>query len=434
MDIKRASNITLIFFITILFTACSYKNKEITDLKNYSQNPNTYTKSLENSDLKQEKLKEEFVKNYFAPWKKEKLEISKEEASWGNEYQNKNFYLENHTLASKQWFEKVIDNQNFEKYNTLLKKAILTRNSDIRVLPTKSALFYNPKIAGQGYPFDYNQNSRLKINTPVLISHYSKDKAWAYIDSFSLQGWIRVDNLYLVNKKEEKLFQNDNLYVIIKEGFEVFDSTSLEDLKVGTFFPKIDNKFLLANSNGLKKVDIKEYKIKKLPLEFSKENISLLAKEFMGELYGWGGLNNHRDCSSFTQDFFSPFAIYLNRNSKAQTLRHEYDDISKLSNEQKKEYIIKNAKSFLTLVYLKGHIMLYVGHKKNEPLVMHNFWGVRTYNAFGSDSRNVVGKTAITTLEPGIELFNANKDKTILSKVLGLVYLDKKSLSIEEIK
>lgn len=419
---------TLLLSSTLLFTACSYKNQEIADLKNYSQNPSSYTKDLKLPKLPQDKLKEEFVEKFYSPWKKEKLDLTLEEASWPLEYAKKEFFLENNVKASSLWFEKQISNSNFENYNQVLEKAILIKNSDIRVFPTKNVLFYNPKIAGEGYPFDYNQNSRLKINTPVLISHYSKDKAWAYIDSYIVQGWIRIDNLLLIDKSIEEVFKDSELFVIVKEGFQVFDKTSLEDLKVGTFFPKKDDKFLLASSIGIKKIEIDSYKIKKLPLKLDSENLTKLSKEFMGELYGWGGLNNHRDCSSFTQDFFSPFAIYLNRNSKAQTLLHKYDDISKLSNLEKKQYIIKNAKPYLTLVYLRGHIMLYIGEKKGEPLVMHNFWGVRTFGPFGEDGRNVVGKTAITTLEPGRELINANKNKTILSKIQGLVYLDEKNI------
>lgn len=71
--------------------------------------------------------------------------------------------------------------------------------------------------------------------------------------------------------------------------------------------------------------------------------------------------------------------------------------------------------------------MLYIGDKNGEPLVMHNMWGVRTWEfPFFTSGRNVVGKTVITTLEPGVELFNANPNKTILKKVKGIVLLNEK--------
>ncbi len=304
----------------------------------------------------------------------------------------------------------------------------MTKNSDFRVFPTSSRMFYNPSKAGEGFPFDYNQNSRVKINTPVLISHYSKDKAWAFVESHYVLGWVRLDNLLLIDENLKDGFMSNELYVIVKEGFEIFDKTSLEDMKVGTFFTKKDDKYLLATNNGFKKVDIDDYKIKKLPIKFDSKNIELISKEFIGEPYGWGGINNHRDCSSFTQDFFTPFGIYLKRNSKSQTELHKYIDLSKLEDKEKKEFIRKNAEPFLTLIYLRGHIMLYVGNKNNEPLVMHNVWGVRTKSLFGESGRNIIGKTVITTLEPGIELYNSDKSKTILRKIQGIVLLNQQTI------
>lgn len=416
----------ILISITLLFTACSYKNKTILDIQKYSQNPTSYTNNLKIKNINQDNLKDEFIKNYYFVWDLEELSYTKKESSWGNVYANKEIYLENHIRASKKWFDKQIENSNFEEFNKNSQKAILTKNSDFRVFPTTNKMFYDPKKAGEGYPFDYNQNSRVKINTPVLVSHYSKDKAWAFVQSSFVLGWVTIDNLLLLNKELEEQFRSDNLYVIVKEGFEVFSKSNLEDLKVGTFFPKKDGKYLLASTNGIEKINIDDYKIEKLPLEFNSKNIETLAKEFIGELYGWGGSNNHRDCSSFTQDFFAPFAIYLKRNSKSQTELHKYVDLSKMSNNHKKKFIIQNGIPFLTLVYLRGHIMLYIGSKDNEALVMHNVWGVRTKDIWGKSSRNIIGKTVITTLEPGIELFNADKSKTILEKVKGIVFLNQK--------
>ena len=39
-------------------------------------------------------------------------------------------------------------------------------------------MFYDPTQLGEGFPFDYNQNSAIKINTPIMVSHLSKDRAW----------------------------------------------------------------------------------------------------------------------------------------------------------------------------------------------------------------------------------------------------------------
>lgn len=419
----------LTIFIALFFTACNQKNIQIADLTNYSQNPSTYTKNLSIILKNQNTQTKKYIKNFFIPWNIKKLTYTKEEASWGNYYTSKKVYLENHNLASKYWFEKQISNSNFEKYNTKSQKAITVKNANIRVFPTINKMFFNPKKAGEGFPFDYNQNSTIKINTPILISHYSKDKAWVFVQSHFVIGWLRVDNIALVDKNFEELFKTNEYSIATQDSFAIFDTSFIEYIKLGTFFPKKDSKYLVAkksiNSYAiLQKINISKDKVSTFPIKLNSKNVTSIANEFIGELYGWGGLNNHRDCSSFTQDFFTPFGIYLKRNSKEQTKLHKYIDLSKLKEQDKKEFIKQKAIPFLTLVYLKGHIMLYIGIKNNEPMVMHNMWGVRTKDIWNNSDRNIVGKTVITTLEPGIELSNVDKNKTLLKKVQGIVLLN----------
>ncbi len=425
--------IYILIILIFLFSGCTYKNTKIADLETYSQNPEEYTANINQTIPNQEFLSKEYLKRFFIPWNQEKLSISKKDAQWGNSYKNRKIYLENHNLASKEWFEEVISNTNFDDYNQILQKAIIVKNTNVRVLPTNSKLFYNPNVAGEGFPFDYNQNSSIKINTPILISHYSKDKAWAYVQSHFVSGWIRMDNIAFVDNDFINRFQSNSFVVSIKEHFPLLENNLfLEYIKVGTFFPTIENKIYVSKKNlegkaVLKEVDIDETYVSSFPITFNKTNLTSLSNQFLGELYGWGGLLEHRDCSSFTQDFFAPFGLYLNRNSKAQRSGYKYIDIYNLSDEKKKKYIIENGIPFLTLIYLRGHIMLYIGQKDGNPLVMHNMWGVRTWKNPFQEGRNVVGKTVITSLEPGIELENANFSQTILKKVHGLVFLNEKN-------
>ena len=60
-------------------------------------------------------------------------------------------------------------------------------------------MFYEPTRPGEGFPFDYNQNSRLKINTPIFVSHLSKDKAWAYIQAAAFGGWVKIQDIAFVD-------------------------------------------------------------------------------------------------------------------------------------------------------------------------------------------------------------------------------------------
>src|SRR5699024_1832041 len=53
-------------------------------------------------------------------------------------------------------------------------------------------------------------------------------------------------------------------------------------------------------------------------LPYTKENIILQAFKFKDESYGWGGLNNTRDCSAFIMDIYRSFGLRLPRNTQDQ--------------------------------------------------------------------------------------------------------------------
>ena len=83
----------------------------------------------------------------------------------------------------------------------------------------------------------------------------------------------------------------------------------------------------------------------------------------------------------------------------------------------------KNGVPFSTLVYLKGHVMLYIGVKENEPLVFHNIWSVRLKDSDGKKYRHIIGKATITTLEPGKNIKDFDEDTNILNRIQGIVIL-----------
>lgn len=419
-----------VFIITITFLGCSSKelDYEVKDLKTYKQDGKAYISNIPYFDKNiQEQLNKEFDERYFKPWHKDRFEASLKDVTWQFKYKNDQMYGDNNRLIKKQWFEEQIKNSNFERYNTFLKKAITIKNTNLRVFPTNSKIFYNPEIPGEGYPFDYNQNSGIKINSPIFISHFSKDRAWVYVISSFAKGWINVNDMAYVDDKIIDFFENKNYYIAIKDNFPIYkNGVFLEYIKLGTIFPVKNNKAItvgrLANNQGyIRVVEIPNDYIAKKPIQFNNENIANIINELLSEPYGWGEALNHRDCSALTKDYFAPFGINLKRNSYGQTLDYKYHDLSKFTNEKKKEFILENGIAFLTLAYMRGHIMIYIGEKNGEPLFFHNVWGVKTKDFFGNDGRQVVGKAVITTLNMGEELSDFDDKKSLASRLLGIV-------------
>jgi hypothetical protein len=162
--------------------------------------------------------------------------------------------------------------------------------------------------------------------------------------------------------------------------------------------------------------------IKPLPLTAS--NLARAVNALMGEPYGWGGMYMDRDCSAAVKDLFAPFGLFLPRNSAAQAAAGDSSvELGSLSPEAKERVILEQGIPFLTLIHLKGHIMLYIGKWNGRAIVFHNLWGVRTKSFWGKEGRKIVGRAVITTLSPGRELGNADHSAEILGRIDRMTFL-----------
>ncbi|MDD5711591.1 MAG: NlpC/P60 family protein [Smithellaceae bacterium] len=149
-----------------------------------------------------------------------------------------------------------------------------------------------------------------------------------------------------------------------------------------------------------------------------------MANELLGEPYGWGGLNQNRDCSALTMDIFSPFGLWLPRNSGDQAhLGGTFYDLSNLPAAEKNELIRSKGVPYATLLWRKGHIMLYIGESQGRILIFHNFWGIRIKDANGKVGKMIFGRAAITTLRPGAEFYSDNEEDNPLDGIMGMTLL-----------
>lgn len=365
---------------------------------------------------------DEFKKSFFAAWEKEDTAKALVGLSESFDFDsNTTWFGENLMPINKNEIYELTKSAKDSIKKPIFKNAIILQNTDLRALPTKKPFFKNPSLAGEGYPFDYLQESRIYISSPVKILYQTQKRDYFFIKSPVGYGWVDARHIALTDFGFEKLYKNSPLAtpVIDKKPLYGTDGEFVESLNVGTVFPK---GYYPVATKGSKAV-WKKYKINNnisvMPLKISDEDIALSAYNLYGEPYGWGGYLDNRDCSMFLRDIFVAFGIHLPRNSSKQAAG--YTDISNLGTALKKEYILSNAKPFRTLVYLKGHIMLYVGKGANgEPLVMHDVWGIKSFEN-GKEGRKMLGGIVVTTMEEGRGEPWFDEDKSsLLVKTLGI--------------
>jgi hypothetical protein len=152
----------------------------------------------------------------------------------------------------------------------------------------------------------------------------------------------------------------------------------------------------------------------------TQRNVASVINQFLGQIYGWGGLYGYRDCSLTLHDLFLPFGIWLWVNSADQQ-KGDVISLQGLSRQQKEKIIQEKGLPFFSLIGLKGHVMLYLGQWNGQSVVFQNMWGIHTFRLFREDGRIIVGKAVITTLQPGKEQWNVFH--TQLDRVVTLVNL-----------
>jgi cell wall-associated NlpC family hydrolase len=163
------------------------------------------------------------------------------------------------------------------------------------------------------------------------------------------------------------------------------------------------------------------------PLPLNRTNMAKVANELINEPYGWGGLYRNRDCSAMIMDLFAPFGVWLPRNSRHQALEGgAFVDLRDVSAKAKEKMILKDGIPYMTLLWLKGHIMLYMGSYNGEILVFHNFWSARDKKSKRKTSKQIVGHAAITTLQPGSKSKRHRQGRGYLNEIIGMTVIGNK--------
>lgn len=410
------------------------------DLKNFPQNLDVYAKNagfdhglMDSSQ--QERMAEKFLSIYFGPWQMRKTSIKKHEVAC---FFNK---ARGYKYADMKWtqyeWDEMRANANLSSFPSMAIPAITLRQTDLRELPTHEYRFSEPTPDPKLNPFDYFQYSLLPPGMPVLLVHQSLDRNWFYVECPIAGGWVNAKDLAEVDSSFISLWKEGKFAALVKDnvnlpgtGYNRKDSTA----GIGTLLPyKSGN-----NSQGMSiLVPVKGPEGKAMPaevtiayntaviwpLQITPGNIARVGNVMMGQNYGWGGMFGDRDCSALIRDLFTPFGIWLPRNSGAQARRGIVISLTGLNPQEKANIILDRGIPFLSLVGMKGHICLYIGNYKGKPAIFHNVWGLRIIENGNDDARLVIGKAVVTSITPGMELDNLYTPVTFVDRLRSLTIL-----------
>lgn len=206
-------------------------------------------------------------------------------------------------------------------------------------------------------------------------------------------------NLYNKNISGLKLIMGTKL-PLAKDKPALLDNVSTESSYVVKLPVRDDNGFLkIVDGRIPMGRDVHEGYLK-----YNQKNIIKQSFKLLGNLYGWSDLYDTRDCSSFAADIYKTFGFDLPRNSSKQASVKNIVDVSKMNIEEKKEYIMSQRAG--TLLYMPGHVMMYLGNYNNKPYIIHAAYSSRNqnkevikYNSVVITDLNIMRRNGKTFLE-----------------------------------
>ncbi len=390
----------------------------------------------------QAKRNERYNRLFFSPWEQARGSIKPRDAfgemdrlSRLRKQGKPAGYAENLRPWTDARWNAVVANAARATYPSRADKAITVHSAPLRSLPTHSPWFVHPAQPGQGFPFDMLQATTLPPGTPVLVLHASADGAWLFVETALLSGWIPTEDTAFVDASARAKYRTGQYAAILHDNVSLRDTAGryLTLAHIGAILPIVQTNadslcVLVPARDATGQAVLCESVVSAddaapKPLVLTPGNVARLGNAIMGQPYGWGGLLENRDCSLMIRDMFAPFGIWLPRNSSVQGKSWSTVSLKGLSNDEKMKKILREGRPFGSLLWLPGHITLYVGENKGEPIIFHDIWGVRTRGDGRVSGRFIIGRAAITTTRPGRELSEVAPDALLINRIARMTTL-----------
>ncbi len=288
----------------------------------------------------------------------------------------------------------------------VVRYALTTGRTNLRLLPDEVGWFTDESDTH----YDQLQGTAIDPGEPVIVLIDSQDKEFVFVETRTYAGWVKPSALAFTDKATWMKYVAPQNYLTV--------IASRKTIPQGKAFYQMGGRVLLrapdlqkdgswainvptVDANGIlieEGLNIPNDKfVVKGVLACSENNLIRQAFRFLGEGYGWGGLENNVDCSAFVQDVYRSVGIELPRDAdKQEKAMARSISLKNMTREQRLE-ILKKSKPG-SLLFTKGHVMMYLGTDDNgEPLIIHAASSYYTFDG-GQTAKHYIRKIVVSDL------------------------------------
>ena len=262
--------------------------------------------------------------------------------------------------------------------------AVTTERVNIRMLP------YPPT----GERSDKMQGTALDPAEPVAVLWESKDGKFSLVQAKYYFGWVNKNSLaftdyetwqtyiepanFLVVTTNKKFVNVNGKIILFQMGAKIpLQNPAMQNNSWTARLPIVEN-------NRLKEFPVKilnDGKVSNDYLQPTTNNFIRQSFKFLGDVYGWGGLENSVDCSAFVQDIYRSMGIYIPRDADRQAGCVPIVSVFNNVTRAERVDIVRRA-PVGSLLLIPTHVMMKLGNDANgTPIIIH---------AIGGSTRKVI--------------------------------------------
>ena len=313
--------------------------------------------------------------------------------------------------------------------------------SALRAFPTDLRVFNR-----QGETdIDRFQESALFPGDPVVIAHASADAEWLFVVSARYAAWVSADAIAEGDRASVLGYATRSPHRIIT-GAKPRTVFTREVPRLSELQLDMGLRIPLANVAQDKPVNgqhpyaswildlpvrdadgrlgfapallprIEDSQGDYLPL--TRANLIRQSFKFLGERYGWGHSYNGRDCSGFVSEIYRSMGVELPRNTSDQSVSPAFDRTHFPADTPRARRIAAvDALDVGDLIYIPGHVMMYIGDIDGQPWVIHDTNGGSYFGADGNLQSMQLNGVSLTPLVP----LRFGKDHDYIDRITNIV-------------
>ena len=271
----------------------------------------------------------------------------------------------------KQYFS----NRNYDAVtDSTVLYAVTLERVNLRLLP----------VGLTGDTYDKLQGTAIDPAEPLAVLWESADGRFVFVQARNYFGWVekiklgftsldiwrtyvKPDN-FIVVTANKKFVKVGNKKILFQMGAVIPLSKTIED---GEFWTA---RIPVNKGDEFKQVIVKIAKDDTVHRDFlpcTTNNFIRQSFKFLGDVYGWGGLDNSVDCSSFTSDIYRSMGIEIPRDADRQEIAMpSVGNIAAQYHNGRIEMLRKSPSG--TLLLKPGHVMTFLGNDDNgTPIIIH---------------------------------------------------------------